>query len=374
DRIHTLRKDDAGNIWALLGKENTPPGISRFDDTDWTNWGPDSQAFEGGRGVALFPDASGDMVTQLDSGVLVRFKDGRWKCWSSALESETKASRTYSLVDPFGNLWVATQSRIDATLARFDGTHWTTWPAKENLPGSDIWALLCDGQGDMWVGLTPESERVSADSTTYVGGGVGRFDGSEWNFWTQEEGLANYIDALLMDSMGNLWVGARNGIRRYDGTAWQSWTLEDEAIASAQILLQDTYGHIWAGAYNGLSMFDGSGWKRWTMEDGLASNNVNDLLVDASGRLWVGTDNGLSMYAPRTSGIAPAHQESPLPRSLALSPNVPNPFNGTTAIRFEVPVTGRVRLVLYNVLGQRVRTLVDAKHNAGTFAVRWDGK
>ncbi|MCK5733566.1 MAG: T9SS type A sorting domain-containing protein, partial [Candidatus Latescibacteria bacterium] len=74
------------------------------------------------------------------------------------------------------------------------------------------------------------------------------------------------------------------------------------------------------------------------------------------------------------SGIAPAHQESPLPRSLALSPNVPNPFNGTTVIRFEIPGTGRVRLVLYNVLGQRVRTLVDTKHDAGTFAVRWDGK
>lgn len=121
-------------------------------------------------------------------------------------------------------------------------------------------------------------------------------------------------------------------------------------------------------------MFDGSSWKRWTTENGLASNNVNDLLVDASGRLWVGTDSGLSMYAPRTTGIAPTHQEAALPRSLVLSPNYPNPFNSTTAIRFELPGTGRVRLVLYNVLGQRVRTLVDAKHDAGTYAVRWDGK
>ncbi len=174
--------------------------------------------------------------------------------------------------------------------------------------------------------------------------------------------------------MGNLWVGSRNGVRRYDGSTWQSWTPEDEAIGDASKLLQDTYGHIWAGGYKGLTMFDGSGWKQWTTEDGLANNDVNDLLVDTSGRLWVGTDSGLSMYAPRISGIAPTHQEAALPRSLVLSPNYPNPFNSTTAIRFEVPETGRVRLVLYNVLGQRVRTLVDTKHNAGTYAVRWDGK
>jgi len=121
-------------------------------------------------------------------------------------------------------------------------------------------------------------------------------------------------------------------------------------------------------------MFDGSEWKRWTTEDGLVSNNVQNMVADASGRLWVGTDNGLSMHAPRASGIAPTHQDAALPRSLVLSPNYPNPFNSTTAIRFEVPGTGRVRLVLYNVLGQLVRTLVDEKHNAGTYTVRWDGK
>ena len=63
-----------------------------------------------------------------------------------------------------------------------------------------------------------------------------------------------------------------------------------------------------------------------------------------------------------------------MPSGCVLSQNVPNPFNPATQISFSVAKRSRVKIVLYNVLGQRVRTLVDAKHNAGTYAVRWDGK
>lgn len=56
-----------------------------------------------------------------------------------------------------------------------------------------------------------------------------------------------------------------------------------------------------------------------------------------------------------------------------LGQNYPNPFNPTTAIRYEVASPGRVVVKIFNVMGQEIRTLVDAAKQAGTYTATWDG-
>ena len=55
-----------------------------------------------------------------------------------------------------------------------------------------------------------------------------------------------------------------------------------------------------------------------------------------------------------------------------LAPNAPNPFNGNTVIPYRLDADGPVRLEIYNLLGQRIRTLVDEAQTAGVYRVRWD--
>jgi len=67
------------------------------------------------------------------------------------------------------------------------------------------------------------------------------------------------------------------------------------------------------------------------------------------------------------------------PHRFALEQNVPNPFNGSTVLRFAIPErrTGQdrtVTLTVYNLLGQRVVTLVDGVYPAGVYTMRWDGR
>jgi flagellar hook assembly protein FlgD len=63
-----------------------------------------------------------------------------------------------------------------------------------------------------------------------------------------------------------------------------------------------------------------------------------------------------------------------IPTEFALLQNYPNPFNPSTDIRFDLPVVTNVRLVIYNITGQEVRTLINGNMDAGVQRVTWDGK
>jgi hypothetical protein len=62
-----------------------------------------------------------------------------------------------------------------------------------------------------------------------------------------------------------------------------------------------------------------------------------------------------------------------IPEAFVLYANYPNPFNPSTFIKYDLPEAARVRLDVYDVLGRRVKTLVDEPQVAGVHSVRFDG-
>ncbi len=63
--------------------------------------------------------------------------------------------------------------------------------------------------------------------------------------------------------------------------------------------------------------------------------------------------------------------ENELPNSYSLSQNYPNPFNPTTKIRFALPKSSIAKLVVYDMLGREVETIVNEQLNAGTYEADW---
>ena len=62
-----------------------------------------------------------------------------------------------------------------------------------------------------------------------------------------------------------------------------------------------------------------------------------------------------------------------IPARLELYQNYPNPFNPSTNIRYEIPVAGDVRIVVYDLAGREVSVLLNASLSAGSYSVQWHG-
>jgi len=63
-----------------------------------------------------------------------------------------------------------------------------------------------------------------------------------------------------------------------------------------------------------------------------------------------------------------AHQ----PTEFRLYPNYPNPFNSSTVLRYSIPQSGRISVIVYNIMGQRVAALYDGMQESGVHRITWD--
>ena len=82
--------------------------------------------------------------------------------------------------------------------------------------------------------------------------------------------------------------------------------------------------------------------------------------------------SGLSFYPAPFVSIDNDITEG-MPQQFELYQNYPNPFNPTTTIKYQLPVAAKVKITIYNLLGQKVITLVDELKQAGVFKANWDG-
>jgi len=91
----------------------------------------------------------------------------------------------------------------------------------------------------------------------------------------------------------------------------------------------------------------------------------------ADGQLEVRWNDQLdfSVTVPVTSA-----GNNPIPTSYSLDQNYPNPFNAGTVISFALPEASRVKVTVFNVLGQTVKVLADQDMTAGVQRVAWDGR
>jgi len=75
-----------------------------------------------------------------------------------------------------------------------------------------------------------------------------------------------------------------------------------------------------------------------------------------------------------TFGLGDIQGLEVLPTTFELDQNFPNPFNPETSIPYQLPEESRVRIMIYNTMGQIIRALIDETKEAGRHTVTWDGR
>ena len=77
---------------------------------------------------------------------------------------------------------------------------------------------------------------------------------------------------------------------------------------------------------------------------------------------------------PRGDIIQEKLDDLSVPLKFALGNNFPNPFNTSTLMDIEIPISTELSLEIHNLLGQRVKTLHHGKASPGQYQFKWDGR
>ncbi len=92
-----------------------------------------------------------------------------------------------------------------------------------------------------------------------------------------------------------------------------------------------------------------------------------DIVIKTVGSEWFSVNDLLFIL----NSIEDDRNARELVTSFELYPNHPNPFNASTVIKYDLPRTSKVTIIIYNILGQEVTTLVDEEQPAGHHQVMW---
>ena len=130
-------------------------------------------------------------------------------------------------------------------------------------------------------------------------------------------------------------------------------------------LIAGTNGGVFLSTNNGTS---------WTqVNNGLTNTGVLSLAVSGT-NLFAGTLVGGVWRRPLSEMITSVERSATdLPTDFGLEQNYPNPFNPTTNIMYTVPNREYVNLTVYNILGEKIATLVDEEKAPGKYTVTFDG-
>ena len=185
-------------------------------------------------------------------------------------------------------LWAGTNGGLEKRNA-YTGEVVRVFTTQDGLPDNNIWCLLDDGSGGLWVG-SGEREDGSGLARLHADGGWTRYD-------TTNSGLpTDYVLSLLDDGVDGLWVGTSGGLVRLSADGeWTEYDIGASGLQSVTItsLASDGKGGVWIGTTDGLAHLSADGtWEEDEYHADLPDSWVSNLLSDGSGGLWIGTRYG----------------------------------------------------------------------------------
>ncbi len=282
--IRALAIDGSGSKW--IGSTS---GLGKFDNSSWTNYNNYIYAyFKDGIAFDLNNDAW--IAATVSQQTVCRIDDTCYVHWDSISQPFHVYNPHVLAVDSSDNIWLAGGAGNVGKVLQYDGTNWTF---HNNTDVNSANCIAIDDDQNIWIG---------------AGGRMCMFDGSVWTMIA----IQNSVNDIAIDDNDIKWLATSSGLVKYDGTVTTYNTTNSDVPSNyVRAVTIDLLGNVWVGTDYGVAMFDGTDWTYYTTSNSdIPSNNIGCLATDLDGRIWVGTnDEGLAVFEDTTTTAGPCSAE-----------------------------------------------------------------
>jgi hypothetical protein len=200
--------------------------------------------------------------------------------------------------------------------------------------------------------------------------------GASWNYLTVPTGITSIQDLAIDNSNGDLYLSACDFFKPTDGGF--SWSkiynyavppyngIRNLFMHPSNFSLIYTIFGTKILAYNN----QGKSWQDISSQIPNQVSTVDNIFVSPSDKIFISTDQGCFEGIPTLTSVRDG-LEGNIIQYYSLENNYPNPFNPLTTIHYGIPARSSVRLVIYKVLGQVVKELVNGEQKEGFQSIVW---
>lgn len=202
--------------------------------------------------------------------------------------------------------------------------------------------------------------------------------GSSWNATYLDIGMYQFLDSYFVNQDTGWVVGGDSIFKTTDGgDTWESLQEMNGYRYYSCYFINSSAG--WVGTtYDFMSrlIYTADGGNSWLVQDSMGGYDVIYSLFFIDEKTGWGVGTGGLILKTSSGGIVSVddarQSQNVLREPSGLHQNYPNPFSSLTTISYDLPVSGHVSLIVYNLLGEEVIRLVDRKQSAGRHDLTFD--
>ena len=354
--INDMASDSQGTIW--ITSKN---GIFSYKNGVWT------YINQMGGWIFIAPND--------DAWIINSYKINRYdgETWTSI---DTPEMILFAGVDAQGVVWCSSNNGV----LRYNGTQWDVYTTENGLYRNATTYLSVSPSGDVWVAY---GDPLCIDCISYDYG-VSHFNGDTWETYNSENVLlSDIVDDIVISQDNTVYIKcwtqkfAYGGVMKFDGNEWE--TISEIHLGKLTV---DYDGKLWVinndvfmdpekVVIGCLNKYDGISWERYAeielpMEGDFYEYLKGPVGFDSEGRMWLAAVKGIIKYDISTDVNNKSESQSQTPIFLN---NYPNPFNSSTTLTFDLPVSGMANIAIYNVSGQKISTLINNFMSVGTHSM-----
>ncbi|MFL2564240.1 MAG: two-component regulator propeller domain-containing protein [Parvicellaceae bacterium] len=299
-------------------------GLSIYDGLKVKSYNYD-QGLPNGPIVELFEDSKGYIwIGYMEKG-LVKWKDG--KVISHYTKKDGLPSNFVNALDEDdrGNIVIGTNSGLSI----FNGKEFKNYDFSSGIGNGFITDVKAVGKS-IWIGCGTFS---GVGNWMTIGGGLSIFNGNKFKSFdlskfTDFNHRASWVNSIEKDKNGNIWIGTLGGLLKYDGSQFTFINERDGLLDNSVTELYCDDDGLWAGTDEGLVNIKNGIIKTIVPieKNGIRFENIQCISKSTDGVYFIGTANGVSLYDPNSFRKMTSLEGMPIP---------PNWTSGILDLKFD---------------------------------------